>query len=135
MHAKKMQVVTAAALQKNFGSYNKIARKTPVGITTHGNLSLILISVEHYEDLVAGVIPDAGIHFPGSDVPIVPQTQKRKRPNIKAAEAERAARQEARDRKIEHNRQQELEAIAELEKIAGPPDTLFFDDGSSEQEK
>jgi prevent-host-death family protein len=43
--------VTAAELQKQFGTYSDAAQREPVTITKHGRDSLVLMSVDAYERL------------------------------------------------------------------------------------
>ena len=43
--------VSAAELQKQFGTYSEKAQREPVTITKHGRDSLVLLSAEAYERL------------------------------------------------------------------------------------
>ncbi len=43
--------VSAAELQKQFGTYSEKAQREPVTITKHGRDSLVLVSAEAYERL------------------------------------------------------------------------------------
>lgn len=43
--------VSAAELQRQFGTYGEKAQREPVTITKHGRDSLVLLSVEAYERL------------------------------------------------------------------------------------
>ncbi len=51
--------VSAAELQKQFGTYSETAQREPVTITKHGRDSLVLMSAEAYERVRAYYAPKA----------------------------------------------------------------------------
>lgn len=53
-----MRSATATDFQKNFGSWSKEAMTTPVGIERHGRPRLVLMSYDHYRDLVGNKAED-----------------------------------------------------------------------------
>jgi len=46
-----MKTVTAAELQKQFGTYRDMALIEPISITHHGRDSLVMLSVDEYKRL------------------------------------------------------------------------------------
>lgn len=54
-----MTQVTSAEFQKNFGTYKRVALNEPVEITIHGKATLVVLSNERYQQLLAGVGQDA----------------------------------------------------------------------------
>lgn len=58
--------VSAAELQKQFGTYSEKAQREPVTITKHGRDSLVLLSSEAYERLKS---LDTRKHYFASELP------------------------------------------------------------------
>ena len=50
-----MTRVTSAEFQKNFGLYKRAALSEPLVVSIHGKETLVVMSHEHYESLLAGV--------------------------------------------------------------------------------
>ena len=84
--------VTASELQKNFGKYKALARREPVEVTSNGERSVVVISVEDYdrlktldsrrayaiEDLPDGIVAALDAEFDrrqGIDPATLPQTE------------------------------------------------------------
>lgn len=46
-----MKTVTSVEMQRRFGSIREEAQRHPIGITSHGRISLVLLSRDEYERL------------------------------------------------------------------------------------
>lgn len=49
-----MSNVTSAEFQRNFGQYKREALASPVSISIHKRPTLVLMSYDHYQQLVSG---------------------------------------------------------------------------------
>ncbi|MFP6771897.1 MAG: type II toxin-antitoxin system prevent-host-death family antitoxin [Alphaproteobacteria bacterium] len=52
MAIKDIRSVTASEFKMHFGLFREAAQREPIGITSHGRVSAVMISAQEYERLV-----------------------------------------------------------------------------------